>query len=60
MHAEILHIMYLKRDLIDDVLSMFVFSAAFTVFIVLTVYLSVIYFLYDFIINKYCLMCKVM
>jgi len=31
----------------------FVFSAAFTAFIVLTVCLSVTYFVYDFIINKY-------
>jgi len=30
----------------------FVFSAAFTAFIVLTVCLSVVYFVYDFIINK--------
>jgi len=29
----------------------FVFSAAFTVFVVLTVCLSVMYFVYDFIIN---------
>jgi len=29
-----------------------VFSAAFTVIIVLTVYLSVMYFVYDFILNK--------
>jgi len=31
----------------------FVFSAAFTIFIVLTVCLSVVYLVYDFIINKY-------
>ena len=31
---------------------MFAFSAAFTAFIVLTVCLSVVYFVYDFIINK--------
>jgi len=30
----------------------FVFSAAITVFIVLTVCLSVMYFVYDFMINK--------
>ena len=42
------------HNLIDDVLFMFVFSAVFTVFIVLTVCLSVmyLYFVYDFIINK--------
>ena len=31
----------------------FAFSAAFTVFVVLTVCPSVVYFVYDFIINKY-------
>jgi len=31
----------------------FVFSAAIAVFVVLTVFVSVMYFVYDFIINKY-------
>ena len=44
---------WFSRDLIDDVLSSVCVycSAAFTAFIVLTVCLSVVYFVYDFIIN---------
>ena len=43
---------WFSRDLIDDVCLVFVFSAAVAAFIVLTVCLSVEYFVYDFIINK--------
>ena len=44
---------WFSRDLIDDVCLLFVFSAAFTAFIVLTVCLSVMSFVYDFIIHTH-------